>query len=183
MVSASALLGIVLAVELLLAATPGASVAESTSSPASVAGAAPQTIEDVLTLKTKIAFDAQSLEFCMRDLEVAIQSLAKGSPFARGGSKQLEIKIIGSDLMLDGITRNMTVRDLNQEGTVAELLTALARKGNPVGAKAVNDPAQKLVWVIGPNPDTGKESILITTRAAATKKKYTLPTEFQLQGK
>lgn len=177
------LLGVVIFLSLgsELLATPGSAAAESSSGLAAASG--PQTIEDVLALKTKLAFDAQSLEFCLRDLLLDAQKVAKGSPFAQGGRQELALKISGPDLQLEGITRNMTIRDFNQEGTIAELLTALVQKANPVKAKAVHDPDQKLIWVIGPDPDTGKESILITTRAAAAKKKYTLPAEFQLKGK
>jgi hypothetical protein len=46
----------------------------------------------------------------------------------------------------------------------------------------VQDPSeanQKLVWVIGPDPDdAGKQVVLITTRAAAAAKNYKLPSPF-----
>lgn len=183
MVSARELLGVIIAVALLLAVTREAAAAEPTSGQAPAGAMAPGSIEEVLALKIKIKFDAQSLEFCMLDLLHQAQDAAKGSPFARAGKQELALKIIGPDLQMDGITRNMTVRDFQQEGTIAELLTALVLKANPAPGKSANDPEQKLLWVIGPNPDTGKESILITTRAAATAKKYTLPNEFQLKGK
>ena len=113
------------------------------------------------------------------------QDVAKGSPFAKGGPKELAIKILGGDLEKDGITRNMTVRDFNQKDkTLSEILTALVMRANPITTvKAPNEADQKLLWVIGPDPDSGKETILITTRAAATTKKYTLPPEFREKGK
>ena len=175
---------ILLAGELLEAATPGSAGGESTSGPAPAVAAGPQSIEEVLQLKTKVAFDAESLEFCMRDLLHDAHKVAKGSPFAKGGPKELALKIIGIDLQMDGITRNMTIRDFNQEGTIAEVLTALVLKGNPEAGKPAHDPRQKLLWVIGPDPDNPeRQTILITTRAAAAKKKYTLPAEFQEKGK
>ena len=99
----------------------------------------------------------------------------KGAPF------EFAIKLLGDDLKLDGITRNQSVRDFKQENqTVADILTALVRKANPV--TTVKDPSetdQKLIWVIGPDPDSpGKQVVLITTRNAATVKKYTLPPPF-----
>jgi len=136
-----------------------------------------KTIEQALALKTSYSFDSQSLEFAMRDLGEDVRTnLLKGAPV------DFQIKIIGDDLKLDGITRNQSVRDFKQEGkTVAEVLTALVRKANPV--TTVKDPSeldQKLLWVVGPDPDDPKKSIiLITTRQMAEKKKYTLPDVFK----
>jgi eukaryotic-like serine/threonine-protein kinase len=88
-------------------------------------------------------------------------------------------------LKIEGITRNQSIRDFDQKDqTVADILTALVRKANPV--TTVKDPSekdQKLVWVIGPDPEGGKEVVLITTRAAAGAKKYVLPGVFGGKGK
>jgi hypothetical protein len=162
---------LVLGGELLVATAPGAA-------PAAVASTdkqPPKTIEEALQLKSTYQFAQQSLEFAMRDLAVDVRDLAKGAPF------EFDIKIIGADLEKDGITRNQSVRDFDQKDqTVADILTALVRKANPI--TTVKDPAeldQKLIWVIGPDPDNAaKTIILITTRAAATTKKYTLPAPF-----
>jgi hypothetical protein len=99
----------------------------------------------------------------------------------RGALLAFAIKIIGGDLEIDGITRNQTIRDFKQENqTVADILTALVRKANPI--TTVKDPSeadQKLVWVIASDPDSpGKQIVLITTRAAAAAKKYKLPAPF-----
>ncbi len=104
-----------------------------------------------------------------------MKSNLKGAPF------EFAIKIIGDDLKIDGITRNQSIRDFKQENqTVADVLTALVRKANPV--TTVKDPSetdQKLIWVIGPDPDdASKQIVLVTTRAAAATKKYTLPDVF-----
>lgn len=174
---------LVLGGELLVASSPGAAVGPAAPTGPAVA-TGPKTLDDVLKLKTKMAFDAQSLEFCMRDLAIDAQDVAKGSPFAKGGAQELAIKIIGSDLEKDGITRNQTVRDFSKEGTIAEVLTGLVQKANPVAGKPANDPEQKLLWVVGPDPDNpAKQMILVTTRAAAATKKYTLPPEFREKGK
>jgi hypothetical protein len=175
---------LVLGGELLVASSPGAAVVPAAPvGPAVAAG--PKTLEEVLKMKSSMQFDAQSLEFAMRDLAIDAQDVAKGSPFAKGGAKELGIKILGDDLKIDGITRNMTVRDFNQKDkSLGDILTALVMRANPVTTvKAPNEVDQKLLWVIGPDPDTGKETILITTRAAATTKKYTLPPEFREKGK
>jgi hypothetical protein len=87
-------------------------------------------------------------------------------------------------LKIDGITRNQSIRDFKQENqTVADILTALVRKANPVTTvKDASEPDQKLVWVIGPDPESpGRQVILITTRAAAAAKKHQLPPPFVLK--
>jgi hypothetical protein len=166
---------LVLGGELLLVTTPGAAVAAVAEPKETVP--AVKTIEQALALKTSYSFDSQSLEFAMRDLAEDVRTnLLKGAPV------DFQIKIIGDDLKLDGITRNQSIRDFKQEGkTVAEVLTALVRKANPV--TTVKDPSevdQKLLWVVGPDPQDPKKSIiLITTRQMAEKKKYTLPDVFK----
>jgi hypothetical protein len=157
--------------ELLVASRPTQAIAAAIAPTAAV----PQTIEEALQLKTTYSFDQQSLEFAMRDLAVDVSGNLKGAPF------EFVIKLLGTDLEKDGITRNQSVRDFKQENqTVAEILTALVRKANPI--TTVKDPSeadQKLIWVVGPDPENaGKQVILITTRAAAGAKKYKLPTPF-----
>jgi hypothetical protein len=118
----------------------------------------------------------------MRDLAIDFQDVAKGTPFAKGGPQELQIKIIGADLEKDGITRNQQVRDFKMDNkSFAEILTAVVMKANPVTTvKTPDEEDQKLIWVVGPDPDNpSKQMILITTRAAAATKKYTLPTAFQ----
>jgi hypothetical protein len=168
---ATAAHNLVLGGELLVATTPG-QVATVGAAPAATG---PKTIVEALQWKTSYSFDQQSLEFAMRDLAEDVKSNLKNASF------EFAIKIIGDDLKIDGITRNQSIRDFKQENqTVADILTALVRKANPV--TTVKDPSekdQKLVWVIGPDPDNpGQQVVLITTRAAATAKKYTLPVPF-----
>jgi eukaryotic-like serine/threonine-protein kinase len=158
--------------ELLVSTSPGQAAAVASGAP-SASGY--RTIADALALKTSYSFDSQSLEFAMRDLAEDVKGNLKNAPF------EFAIKIIGGDLEKDGITRNQSIRDFKQENqTVAEILTALVRKANPV--PTVKDPSekdQKLIWVIGPDPDNpGKEVVLITTRAAAATKKYAIPVVF-----
>jgi hypothetical protein len=163
---------LILGGELLVSTTPGRAV---TANDAASQASGPKTIAEALQLKTSFSFDSQSLEFAMRDLADEVSSNLKGAPF------EFAIKIIGDDLKLEGITRNQSIRDFKQENqTVADILTALVRKANPV--TTVQDPSekdQKLVWLIGPDPENpAKQAVLITTRAAATTKKYPLPAPF-----
>jgi len=88
---------------------------------------------------------------------------------------------MGNDMKIDGITKNQSIRDFNEKDkTVAEILTAMVRKANPI--TTVKDPSeldQKLIWVIGPDPDApDKQCVLVTTRAAAEKNGYKLPPPF-----
>lgn len=168
---------LVLGGELLVSTTPGAAPAAAVASKA-VSGA--KTIDDALALKTTYTFDQESLEFAMRDLAADVTTQLKGSPV------EFAIKILGDDLKVDGITRNQSIRDFKQENqTIADILTALVRKANPV--TTVKDPSetdQKLLWLVGPDPENaGKQVVLITTRTAAKNKKYNLPAVFVAKGK
>jgi serine/threonine protein kinase len=170
---------LVLGGELLVSSSPGAGPAVAVG-PAAVA-TGPKTLEEVLALKSKMEFAAQSLEFVMNDVVADAQEVAKGSPFGKGGPSEFAIKVLGGDLEKDGITRNQTVRDFSKEGTIGEILTAIVIKAN--SGKPADDPDQKLIWVIGPDPDTAKQVVLITTKAAAATKKYNVPAVFQAKGK
>jgi hypothetical protein len=142
--------------------------------PAEPAG--PKTIEEVLALKTSMSFGAQSLEFAMRDIADDVRAnLLKGSPV------EFEIKLMGKDMEKDGITRNQTISDFKQENkTVAEVLTAMVMKANSPNVPDPAQPGQKLIWVVAPDPDKPQRQIvLITTRTAAEREKYTLPAPFQ----
>jgi serine/threonine protein kinase len=176
----SAAHNLVLGGELLVSSSAGASAGPAAVGPAAPKG--PKTVEEVLAMKSKMAFDANSLEFCMRDLAIDVQDVAKGSPFAKGGPQEFAIKILGDDLQLDGITRNQTVRDFNKEGPINEILTALVVQAN--SRKPPDDPDQKLIWVIGTDPENpAKPMVLITTKAAAAKKKFNVPAVFQAKAK
>ncbi len=147
--------------------------------PAPAAG--PKTLEEVLQMKSKMEFAAQSLEFVMVDVVADAQEVAKGSPFGKGGEKEFTIKVLGDDLMGDGITRNQTVRDFKKEGTLGEILTEIVVTAN--SRKPPDDPDQKLIWVIAADPENpAKQLVLITTKAAAAKKKYNVPAVFLPKG-
>lgn len=153
--------------ELLVATAPGIAVA--TAEPPK---ALPKTIAEALQLKTTFSFDSQSLEFAMRDLAIDVNDQLKG------GDLQFGIKIIGPDLEKDGVTRNISITNFKQENaTIADVLTALVMKTST--ATKPTDPIQKLIWVIADDPEApGKQTILLTTRAAAAAKGYQVPEVF-----
>lgn len=136
----------------------------------------PQNNEEVVAKKISMAFPQTSLEFAMRDLADLVKSSQRNLPF------EFRIRILGNDLQLEGITRNQQVVDFEAtDKTVAEILTSLVMKANPVTTvQSPSEVDQKLLWVIGPDPeDPTKEIILITTRSSAATKGYTLPAVFQ----
>jgi hypothetical protein len=122
-----------------------------------------------------MAFEAQSLEFAIQDIAKDVNETLKGLPF------EFKIKIMGEDLQLDGITRNQTVRDfMHKNKPVADILTAMVMKANAPNVPDPSNPGQKLLWVIDKDPENpAKPIVLVTTRAAAEKRKYTLPMPFR----
>ncbi|PHR99895.1 MAG: hypothetical protein COA78_24445, partial [Blastopirellula sp.] len=158
----------------LIAASELALSADSAGAATSVATtnaptAEPTTIPEKLKIKMSLSFPRNSLEFAMRDY---------------GEEIGVQVKILGPDLQLDGITRNQQISDFMQEDkTREEVLIALLIKANPIKTVTEpNDPNQKLVYVIAPNPedpDAG-DIILITTRSAAATKNYTVPDIFKV---
>jgi hypothetical protein len=164
---------LLLGTELLLASTPAAAPVPSTEKPA----AKFNSIEEVLAkYRTKLAFEANSLEFVMQDIAKDVVENVQGLPH------EFKIRIMGDHLQLDGITRNQTVRDFNlADKPVGEILTAVVMKANPIKTvKLPSEMNQQLIWVIADNPDdAGKKIVLITTRQMAEKNKYELPAVFR----
>ena len=130
------------------------------------------TMEDVLASKVSIRFSQKSLEAAMQDIAEQMRDELTGLPFA------FEIRIVGTDLEPEGITRNQQIRDFQSTGEpLANVLTQLVIKANPV--QTVVSPTetdQKLVWVKSPEQ---AGTILITTRNAAAANSVELPTAFQ----
>lgn len=160
--------------ELVIVSAPGAPPAvASAGGPAKPA--APKNIDEVLASKMSMAFAQDSLEFSMQNVAKEVKDSYSSLPF------DFKVMLMGNDMKIDGITKNQSIRDFNEKDkTVAEILTAMVRKANPI--TTVNDPSeldQKLIWVVGPDPDApDKQCILVTTRAAATKNGYKLPAPF-----
>jgi hypothetical protein len=139
-----------LAAQLALEGSGGAAAAPA----ASVAAAppvAPQGIQQRLKQVT-------SLSFPLENLENAVATLA-----AEIG---VEIKILGSDLQLEGITRNQQFKDLNEVDKPADaILRQILIKARPDG---------KLVYVIG--KDGERDVVYVTIRSKA-KERGQLPPE------
>ena len=131
-------------------------------------------IEEVLNGNMSFAVNQQSLEFAVRDFSSQISD-------SMPGAANFVVKIVGADLQLDGITRNQQIRGLNEtDKTVAELLTILCQRANPVTAATANHPDQKLVWVVAADPDNpNNRCVLLTTRQAASVKGFELPVVFR----
>jgi hypothetical protein len=140
------------------------------------APSAPASVEDLLQARISIAFAQDSLEFAMQNVAEEVKATFPALPF------EFKIKILGPDLEKDGITRNQQIREFDQQNkTVAEVLTAMVRKANPVATvRDPSEPDQKLVWVVAPDPDAPANPIvLVTTRTGAGEKRYTLPNVFR----
>lgn len=133
----------------------------------------PQTLSDLLGAKTSVSFDQLSLEDSIKFIETTVREDYPRLPF------DFRIVILGSDLQKDGITQNQQVRDFKlQDSTVAEALTGIVVKAQATG-KPPSAPEQKLIWVVGPDPEQpGTQVVLVTTRAAAAEKAYTIPQPF-----
>lgn len=153
---------------------PGSNVTAAPSSQASTQ-AGLTTISQMLDTKMKIIFTQESLESASR--AVAEQFNAYAPP----GSTPLKIVLIGSDLQLEGITQNQQIRKFEHaDSTLRTVLDDLVRRANPdQTATELYQDAQKLLWVVAPDPDDGsKQAIVITVRSQAAKKGWELPPEF-----
>lgn len=100
-----------------------------------------------------------SLSFAKDTLEKSIQMISD--------EIGLPMEILGSDLQLEGITKNQSFGLDERDKTADAILRTILAKANPDG---------KLVYVLR-NRD-GEESLEVTTRAAAEKRKDTLPEGF-----
>jgi hypothetical protein len=158
--------------ELTLVSQPGAAYAAE----AGPAKPVIKDIHDLLSQRYSISFPQEALDAAMRQVATEVRDSASELPFP------FDIKILGTDLQLNGITQNQSIRDFEgRDKSLAEILTAMVMKANPITTvKAPNEADQKLIWVVGPDPaDPSKNIILITTRDAAAQKNYTLPEVFK----
>lgn len=133
----------------------------------------PRSLDELLEQRFSIRLGQESLETALQALEEEVRAHYRDLPFA------FSIRILGKDLQAAGITRNQPIRDfVQQQRPLAEILTALVMKANPVTTvRSPSEPQQTLVWVIGTDPDDEtRQSILITTRQAAEGK---LPIPFR----
>jgi hypothetical protein len=136
----------------------------------------PNTIEELITRPMDLSFDQKSLESAIMELADEIREAYPKLPFP------FDIRILGTDLQLNGITRNQQISNFTAHNQkIADILTAMVMRANP--DTTVSEPSevdQKLIWVIGPDPaDPKKQIVLVTTRDAAQRKGYKLPAPFQ----
>ena len=120
--------------------------------PNGVALAAAKTAEAALGRKMSLTFARDTLE---KSIQMVSEEIG------------LPIEILGKDLELDGITKNQSFGLEERNQTADAVLRAILARSNPDG---------KLVYVI--RSRDGVESIEITTRAAAAKRKDPLPAVF-----
>jgi eukaryotic-like serine/threonine-protein kinase len=160
------------ATELTLVSQPGAEyVAEAAPARPKVT-----TMEELLEHKISISFPQQALDFSMQEVANEVRDALPDLPFP------FEIKLMGKDLEMNGITQNQQIRDFEaRDKPVKEVLTMMVMKANPIQTvKSPNEEDQKLIWVVGPDPEEpSKQIILITTRDAAAAKEYNLPEAFR----
>jgi hypothetical protein len=104
--------------------------------------AAPKSVEERLKQVTSLSFPLENLENAIATLSAEIG---------------VEMKILGADLELEGITRNQQFKDLNEVNKPAdEILRQILIKARPDG---------KLVYVIG--KDGERDVVYITIRSKA----------------
>jgi hypothetical protein len=131
-----------------------------------------------LAEKTTLRLDASNLEVVMQDIVEDVHNTYPQLPF------EFDIKIVGEDLLKDGITRNQPIKDFAVENVpISEVLTAITMRCNPITTvKKPGEKDQKLVWVIGDDPGPAERRIvLITSRDGAANRKIELPAVFQLE--
>ena len=116
------------------------------SASVAAAAAAPKTIAQLLEQPISLSFPKDTLERCMELLGKEIDT---------------EIVILGSDLQLEGITKNQSFALDEHNRPAGQILAAVLAKANPEG---------KLVVVARPKEPGGKEAIFVTTKAAAAKR-------------
>ncbi len=157
---------LVLASQLAIEAS-GTSPLTSAQEPTSV----PINWTTILNHPMDLSFPQLSLEFALRDFAAALKDEFPG--------ENIQIKIIGGDLQLAGITRNQQIRNIQlKQKSVEEILSQLVRQANPVRTDSLASPEQKLVWTLAPSGESTGKTILITTRTAATREGYSLPEQF-----
>ena len=115
----------------------------------------PKTTQNALEQKISLSFAKDTLEHCLQLLATEIG---------------VEIVILGSDLQLEGITRNQSFELNERDKPAGEILRAVLAKANPEG---------KLIYVIKAKAPGQPEAIFVTTRAAAAKRGEQLPPEFR----
>jgi hypothetical protein len=134
--------------------------------------------EELLRSQTTIAVAAQPLESMVRELtEVINQKLQPKDSW--------QIRIDGKSFAEEGITRNQPIQDLKIEAQpLANILTELAMRANPVqAARAPDEANQKVVWIILKPEESQRTEpegpvVWITTKRGAKAQGWKLPPIF-----
>ena len=138
----------------------------------------PKTLDELLATKRDLNIaNPPDLNVLIADLQTEIKDDLGKLPF------EFNIRLIGSDLEKDGITKNQRPSELViEQKSIAEILTSIMMAANPSkDITGPSDPMCKLIWVVSDDPENpGQKAILITTRAAAAAKSYQLPPAFQV---
>ena len=149
-------------------ATDRSSVAKTTQTP--------QTFEELLGAKRDLSVaNPPDLNVLLKEISAGISDQYLDLPF------KFNIQIAGSDLQKEGITQNQRPSALDmRDQSLADILTKVMVAANPNrNISGPADPECKLVWVVvDDESNPGQKLVLITTRAAAAEKGYTLPTSF-----
>jgi serine/threonine protein kinase len=112
----------------------------------------PKSAGDKLAAKINVAFPKESLE---KALEIWSNEVG------------LKVVMLGPDMMADGITKNQSINEFNEQGVGAEaILLKILKIANPEG---------KLVYVLKPETPGSEEVVFITTRTAAKARGDKLP--------
>ncbi len=166
---------IVAATEVVLTAMPATGIAPSTGSSTTTSG--PKTIDELLATKRDLV-DANppDLNVLLENFKNEILGDHPKLPF------EFDIVVNGTDLGVEGITRNQRPSALNlKQMSIAEILTQIMFLANPdKNATSPKDVLCKLVWVVKPDTENPKRKVIeITTRKAAAAKNYPLPAAFK----
>ncbi len=138
---------------------------------------APQTLEELLA--TRRSVEVTSGPDLINLLDELVTEIRDEYPEL---GFEFDIKLLGGDLLKEGITQNQRPGDLRMTDVpLSEILTRIMLQANPdKAATGPDDIRCKLVWLIGPDPnDPLRRTILVTTRTAASEKNWTLPQAFQ----
>ena len=125
----------------------------------------PETIDGKLRQTVTLSFPKDTLSQAIELLAAEIET---------------PIEILGSDLFLEGITKNQSFAIDQRNRPAGDVLVEILRLANPDRtATGPADPRQKLVYVILSAADDRAGRIVITTRAAAAKRGEALPPVFR----
>ena len=155
---------LLMASELLLNSPANGNTA-SADSLVNSSSAEPQTLAQRLQQTASLVFPKETLQ---KSLEILSEDL------------NVPIEIAGSDLQLEGITKNQSleIELRNRPGT--EILLAILQRANPDRtASGPSDVKQKLVYVLREAEEGRPGAIVVTTRAAAKRRGEKLPEVFE----